>query len=144
MALDMWNGSVWVVTTVGTSPMCRVGGATRAAISTASRRPAPGRSGRRADVIVGLQVKRVLDGDEVEQPRSASLGQVHPVAGGEQLVGPGVGSRQAAGMPPGTVEGDRQVHGCLRSARAGHGPDDGSGPATAARAHPPLATITVG
>lgn len=39
MALERWNGSVWVATTVGTRPMCRVSGATRAAIRTASRRP---------------------------------------------------------------------------------------------------------
>ena len=34
-----WNGSVWVVVTVGTSPMREVSGATRAAISSASSRP---------------------------------------------------------------------------------------------------------
>ena len=39
MALEMWNGSVCVTTTVGTSPVWRVKGATRAAMSTASRRP---------------------------------------------------------------------------------------------------------
>jgi hypothetical protein len=40
IALEMWNGSVCVTMTVGTSPMPHVSGATLAAISTASRRPA--------------------------------------------------------------------------------------------------------
>ena len=39
MALEMWNGSVCVTTTAGTSPMCVVSGATLDAISTASSRP---------------------------------------------------------------------------------------------------------
>jgi hypothetical protein len=39
IALAMWNGTVWVTTAVGTSPVCLVSGATRAAMSTASRRP---------------------------------------------------------------------------------------------------------
>ena len=39
MALDTWNGSVWVVVAVGTRPTFGVVGAIRAAISTASSRP---------------------------------------------------------------------------------------------------------
>ena len=45
IALEMWNGSVWVTVTVGTSPMSGTTGATRAAIATAStvgRPPAAG------------------------------------------------------------------------------------------------------
>ena len=77
---------MWVTTAVGTSPMCRVSGATRAATSTASSRPrtwsvrssgAPG--------VVGLQAEGVLDGDEVEQAALGLGDEVGPVAGGEQL-----------------------------------------------------------
>ena len=39
MAFEAWNGSVWVTMTAGISPMERVTGATRAAISTLSSRP---------------------------------------------------------------------------------------------------------
>ena len=57
MALDRWNGSVWVVIAVGTNPMCRVAGATRAAISTASRRPRTRGAGVGLEAVVGLQVQ---------------------------------------------------------------------------------------
>ena len=69
---------MWVVIAVGTNPMWRVIGATRAAISTASSRPRT-RSVRwsRLGVVIGLQVEAVLDGDEVEQaalgPRARSV-----------------------------------------------------------------------
>ena len=36
MALETWNGSVWVTVTVGTSPIPATTGATRAATATAS------------------------------------------------------------------------------------------------------------
>ena len=39
MALEMWNGSVWVTVTLGMSPIRFVTGATQAATMTASRRP---------------------------------------------------------------------------------------------------------
>ncbi len=38
-AFETWNGSVWVVVTVGMRPIRSVTGATRDAISSASRRP---------------------------------------------------------------------------------------------------------
>ena len=41
-AVARWNGSVWVVVATGTSPTCRVSGATREATSTASSRPRTG------------------------------------------------------------------------------------------------------
>ncbi len=81
MALEMWNGSVCVTMTVGTSPMRRVSGATRAAISTASSRPrtwSVRRSG--AAVAAGLQAERVLDGHEVEQAALGLGDDVRPVA----------------------------------------------------------------
>ena len=40
MALETWNGSVWVTVATGIRPMCSVTGAIRAATSTASARPA--------------------------------------------------------------------------------------------------------
>ena len=119
MALDRWNGSVWVVIAVGTNPMCRVAGAARAAISTASSRPRT-RSVRESglEVVVGLQVQPVLDGEEVQQAALGLLSQPGPVAGGEQPLRLGVGLPPRGGMPAGAVEGDRQVQGG-RSARRG-------------------------
>ena len=39
MVFDVWNGSVWVVVTVGMTPMCAEPGAMRAAMRAASSRP---------------------------------------------------------------------------------------------------------
>ena len=117
MALDRWNGSVWVVIAVGTNPMCRVAGAARAAISTASRRPRT-RSVREsaAEAVVGLQVQPVLDGEEVQQAALGLLSQLGPVAGGEQPLRLRVGLAPRGGMPASAVEGNRQVQG----GRGGH------------------------
>ena len=66
MALEMWNGSVCVTTTVGISPMCLVSGAARAAMSTASRRPAT------RSVRVDCRVKPSSMVTKSSRPRSAS------------------------------------------------------------------------
>ena len=122
MALETWNGSVWVNVAVGTSPMCSVVGATRLAMSTASSRPrtwsmrSPGPSKR-----LGLEPERVLDGHEVEQAPLGLLDEVDPVVGVEQLGGPGVGFAPGRGVPAGTVERDGDMegrgvgHACRRS-----------------------------
>ena len=114
MALDRWNGSVWVVIAVGTNPICRVAGAARAAISTASRRPRT-RVGARVglEVVVGLQVQPVLDGEEVQQAALGLASQLGPVAGGEQPLRLGVGLPPRGGMPASAVESNRQVQGGL-------------------------------
>ena len=122
MALERWNGSVWVTIAVGTRPMCRVSGATRAAISTASSRPrtwSVRSSGRSA--AGRLEAEGVLDGDEVEQSVLGLSDQVGPVAGGEQLGGAGGGLPPGGRMPAGAVEGDGQMEivGC--AGRAGQG-----------------------
>ena len=119
MALDTWNGSVWVVIAVGTNPMCRVTGAARAAIRTASRRPrnpVQARVGRQA--VVGLQVQPVLDGEEVQQAALGLLSQLGPVASGEQPLRLGVGLPPRRGMPARAIEGNRQVQGAGLPARA--------------------------
>ena len=59
IALEMWNGSVCVTVTVGTSPTPATTGATRAAIATASSR-----SGTRPGSAAG-GTKRVGHGHEV-------------------------------------------------------------------------------
>ena len=118
MALEMWNGSVWVTTTVGTSPMCA--GQRRHPGRDQHRVQAPGhrRSVRRATA----DREAVLDGDEVEQAALGLGDEVGPVPGGEQLGRAGPRLAPRGGMPARAVEGDRQVHGCLRSARAGPRP----------------------
>ena len=101
---------MWVVIAVGTSPMCRVTGATRAAISTASSRPRT-RSVRssRPNRVIGLQVEPVLDGDEVEQAALGLLGQAGPVRRGEEPVGLGVRLSPGGRVPAGAVQRDGQV-----------------------------------
>jgi hypothetical protein len=60
-------------------------------------------------VVVGLQVEAVLDGEEVEQAAFGLLGQLGPVAGGEQPLRLRVRLAPRGGMPARAVEGDRQV-----------------------------------
>ena len=109
----MWNGSVWVTTTVGTSPMCRVSGRD------------PGGDQHRVEpaadlvgAVVGARRSRsdwsaegVLDGDEVEQAALGLGDQVGPVAGGEQLGGPGVRLAPGGRVPAGAVQRDGEVAG---------------------------------
>ena len=106
MAFEMWNGSVCVTITVGISPMCRVSGATRAAISTASRRP-----GHPVGRATDWTTEAVLDGDEVEQAALGLGDDVGPVAAGEQLGRAGPRLAPRGGMPAGAVERDGQVEG---------------------------------
>ena len=70
------------------------------------------------EVVVGLQVQAVLDGEEVQQPALGLLSQLGPVAGGEQSLRLRVGLAPRAGMPASAVEGNRQVQGG-RPARRG-------------------------
>ena len=80
----------------------------------------------------GLQGEGILYGHEVDQAALGLSRQIDPVRRGEQLRGPGLGLPPGGGMPPGPVEGDRQVqrtecrHGqrgmlvCLNSLSSGH------------------------
>ena len=63
------------------------------------------------EMVVGLQVQPVLDGEEVQQSAFGLLGQLAPVAGGEQPLRLGVGFPPRGGMPASTVEGNRQMQG---------------------------------
>ena len=114
MALEMWNGSVWVTVTLGTRPIRVVNGATRAATITASE-PSPHLvrpvvPGGRA---TGLEGEGVLDGQEVEQAALGHTGQVSPITGGEQVSRSGRWFSPGGGMPTGAIEGHRQVQsGC--------------------------------
>ncbi len=97
MALAMWNGSVCVTTTVGTSPMPRVTGATLAAISTASSRPrtwpAP---------VPGPGSKARLSSKVTKSRRAASASATRSVQYPADSSSAGLvsGSRQAAGCQP--------------------------------------------
>ena len=64
---------------------------------------------RSGEVVAGLQTERVLDGEQVEQPALGGARQVDPVAGAEQLTGPGTGLTPGRGVPAGTVERHREV-----------------------------------
>ena len=133
MALEMWNGSVWVTMTVGTSPMPRVSGATLAAISTASRRPVT------SSVRDDWTEKPSSMVTKSSSPRCGLGDDVGPVPGGEQLPRPGPRLAPRGGMPARAIQGDRQVHGCLRSARAGPRPGRRlDAPAAAARVASPF------
>jgi hypothetical protein len=68
------------------------------------------------EVVVGLEVEAVLDGEEVKQAAFGLLGQLGPVAGGEQPPWLRVRLAPRGGMPAGAVEGGRQVQG----SRGGH------------------------
>ena len=70
MAFDTWNGSVWVTVATGTSPMCAVVGATRAATSTASGRPASQRGSSRA-CVAAAGVSPSSKVTKSSRPRSA-------------------------------------------------------------------------
>src|ERR1039457_5348617 len=84
----MWNGSVWVTTAVGTSPMFLVSGATRAAMSTASSRPRTWSIGPAAPVA-----------------------PVGPVARREELARSRLRLAPRGGVPAGAVERDGEVQG---------------------------------
>jgi hypothetical protein len=65
------------------------------------------------EVVVGLQVQPVLDGEEVQQAALGLLSQLGPVTGGEQSIRLGVGLAPRGGMPASAVESNRQVQGGL-------------------------------
>ncbi len=118
-ALATWNGSVCVVTIVGTRPMLVVSGRQK-------RRQQHGvqATPHLIGAVVGderlgrLHRERVLDREEVDQAPLGLAGEVGPVAGLEQLRGPGVRCPPRRAVPPGAVERHRQVQ---RGAGAGRG-----------------------
>ena len=84
MALEMWNGSVWVTVATGTRPMWRVTGATREATSTASGLPASQRgsiSGRRRRCGVSASSK-VTKSSSPRSAVTASSDQYRPLVTG--------------------------------------------------------------
>jgi hypothetical protein len=91
--------------------MCLVSGATRAAMSTASRRPHTWSVRACGSAAVGLQAEPVLDRHEVEQAALGFGDQVHPVARGGQLAQPRLRLAPPGRMPAGAVKCDGEMHG---------------------------------
>ena len=56
-----------------------------------------------------LQCQRVFDRHEIEQPALGLGHQPRPVAGIEQLIGPGIGLAPRGWMPARSVERDREM-----------------------------------
>ena len=110
MAEAMWNGSGYVVVTVGSSPMCCVAGATSDATSDGVEAPA-----HLVGAVVdppqraGLDAERVVEGDEVEQAPLGRAGLVDPVPGREQLGRAGRRVAPRRRVPAGAVEADGEV-----------------------------------
>ncbi|HEY5015930.1 MAG TPA: hypothetical protein VII59_04050 [Streptosporangiaceae bacterium] len=74
------------------------------------------------EVVIGLQVEAVLDGDEVEQAALGPLRQVYPVGRREETVRLGVLLAPCCRVPAGAIERDSQVQGACRGMRCwGHG-----------------------
>ena len=110
MAFDAWKGSVWVVITVGHQPDvagagCDPRGDERG-VEAAAHPIGPIVGAQR---VVGLQRQAVLDGDEVQQAAFGLGDQVGPVAGCQQVGGPGVGLTPGRGMPSRAVECDGEM-----------------------------------
>ena len=97
MALERWNGSVWVTVATGIRPMCSVSGAIRAATRTASPRPA-NRRGLSGACRPGLGLQAVVNGEEIQQPALGGLRQTGPVPAGQHRGRRGVGGQRG---PPG-------------------------------------------
>ena len=136
MALETWNGSVWVTVATGINPMCRATGAMRAAIRTASPRPAS-RRGLMRFAASGLGHQGVVDGEEVQQAALGSGRQAGPVPAAEHRPGRGIGGQRASPrlrMPAVAVERNAElqlVSHCRSLAKpmGNTGPRDGRGSA---------------
>ncbi len=74
------------------------------------------RAAVRAVVTRGLPRQRVLDRHKIEQAAFGLLHQVDPIAGGEQLVGPGIRFPPRRGMPTRAVKRNGEV----QFGRCGH------------------------
>ena len=137
MALETWNGSVWVTVATGIRPMCSVTGAIRAATSTASARPA-NRRGLIASLRPGCGVSASSMVRKSSRPRSAvaaNPAQYRPLNTDARGAIGGERGAPCLAMPAVAVEGNADVQQLFHNksftnAIGNTGPRAGSGSAS--------------